>query len=49
MTGSIVLLMNVCFDSFLPTSYPLICCDCHCVHCEAAADGAGGSSPVEQV
>lgn len=48
MTGSIVLLMNVCFESFLPTSYPVICCDCHCVYCEAPADEAGVSSPIAQ-
>lgn len=24
--------MNVCFDTFLQTSYPAICCDCHCVY-----------------
>ena len=49
MTGSIVLLMNVCFDSFLPTSYPVICCDCHCVYCEAPAVEAGVSSPIAQI
>lgn len=48
MTGSIVLVMNVCFDSLLPTAHPVICCDCHCAYCEAPAEEAEVSPPTAQ-
>lgn len=49
MTGSIVCLMNVYFDTFLPTSYLVIYCDCQCIYCEAPADESVVSSPIAQI
>lgn len=49
MTASIVWLMNACFDTFLPTFYLVIYCDCWCIYCEAPADKAVVSSPTAQI